>query len=86
MLRITVLTNKRKGACVMRKWMKKLQKFALAACVMATAPLAAHAEPAFFTAPTSVDISEVGAYAGIIVAALVGMIVVRKAIKLTNRS
>ena len=70
----------------MRNFYKKCQKLALAGAVMATAPLAAHAEPAFFTAPTSVDISEVGTYAGIIVAALVGMIVVRKAIKLTNRS
>lgn len=38
------------------------------------------------TLPTTVDLSGVFAYAGAIIAALVGMIVVRKAIKLTNRS
>jgi hypothetical protein len=38
------------------------------------------------TLPTSVDLSAVLTYGGVIVGALVGMIVLRKAIKLTNRS
>lgn len=67
----------------MKRFLKRIW---LAMMVSVVMPLAAHAEPAFFTAPTTVDISEVGTYAGAIVAALVGLIVVRKAIKLTNRS
>lgn len=49
-------------------------------------PLAAHAEPSGLTLPTSVDLSDLFPYAAAIVAALVGLIVIRKAIKLTNRS
>lgn len=36
--------------------------------------------------PTSIDLSQLFTYAGAIITALVGLIVVRKAIKLTNRS
>lgn len=35
--------------------------------------------------PESVDLSSFYAYAGVIIAALVGMIVYRKAVKITNR-
>lgn len=70
----------------MKKYCQRIKYGVAAASVGLLAPIAAHAEPAFFTAPTSVDLSEVGTYAGVIVAALVGLIVVRKAIKLTNRS
>lgn len=38
------------------------------------------------TLPATVDLSALFTYAGVIISALVGMIVVRKAIKLTNRS
>jgi hypothetical protein len=36
--------------------------------------------------PTTVDLSAVSTYGAVIVASLVGLIVIRKAIKLTNRS
>jgi len=49
-------------------------------------PIAAHAEPTGLTLPTSVDLSDLFPYAAAIVTALVGLIVIRKAIKLTNRS
>lgn len=60
---------------------------AMVLAVMAVAvPLAVHAEPAGLTLPTSVDLSDLFPYAAAIVTALVGLIVIRKAIKLTNRS
>lgn len=38
------------------------------------------------TLPTSVDLSALWAFASVVISALVGMIVVRKAIKIVNRS
>lgn len=66
--------------------MNKFYRFLLALGVVVTAPMAAFAEPAGLTLPSSVDLSDLFPYAAAIVAALVGLIVVRKAIKLTNRS
>lgn len=48
-------------------------------------PVAAKAEPSL-TLPSSVDLSALFPYASAIVAALVTLIVIRKAIKLSNRS
>lgn len=66
--------------------MNSLKKFFLALSIVAMAPVAAFAEPAGLTLPSSVDLSDLFPYAAGIVAALVGLIVIRKAIKLTNRS
>lgn len=49
-------------------------------------PVAAKAEPSGLTLPSSVDLSALFPYASAIVAALVTLIVIRKAIKLSNRS
>ncbi len=49
------------------------------------ASVPAFAEPVY-DLPTTVNLSEVLTYGGVIVSALVGMMVLRKAIKLTNRS
>ena len=47
---------------------------------------AAFATAPELTLPSSVDLSDLFPYAAAIVSALVGMIVIRKAIKLANRS
>lgn len=46
------------------------------------------AVPAFAegTLPTTVSLTEVLTYGGVVITALIGMMVLRKAIKLTNRS
>lgn len=54
---------------------------ALAAC-----PAMAESGAGTIVLPTTVDLSPILTYGGVIVASLVGMIVLRKAIKLTNRS
>ena len=67
-----------------------MQKYARIAMLALVACLAfggvALAEPPALTLPSSVDLSDLFPYAAAIVAALVGLIVIRKAIKLTNRS
>lgn len=55
--------------------------YGIGAVLMATSAFAEG-----FTPPATVDLSQVLTYGSTIVAALVGMIVLRKAIKLTNRS
>lgn len=45
----------------------------------------AFAEPAGLTLPSSVDLSDLFPYAAAIITALVGLIVIRKAVKTTNR-
>jgi len=65
---------------------KKISAFLTALAVVAMSPIMAHAEPPALTLPSSVDLSDLFPYAAAIVTALVGLIVIRKAIKLTNRS
>lgn len=65
--------------------MKAIEKFLLAVAVVCT-PMAAFATTPELELPTSVDLSALFPYAMGIVTALVGLIVIRKAIKLTNRS
>ncbi len=71
---------------VFRRFTKAFQGFLVALAVVAMSPFMAHAEPPALTLPSSVDLSDLFPYAAAIVAALVGLIVIRKAIKLTNRS
>jgi len=65
---------------------KRINAFLAALAVVAFSPILAHAEPPALTLPSSVDLSDLFPYAAAIVTALVGLIVIRKAIKLTNRS
>ncbi len=65
-----------------RKWYQSIMVMLLTAFVM---PMAAMAESSL-TLPSSVDISDLFPYASAIIAALVTLIVIRKAIKLSNRS
>jgi len=65
---------------------KKISAFLTALAVVVMSPIMAHAEPPALTLPSSVDLSDLFPYAAAIVTALVGLIVIRKAIKLTNRS
>lgn len=65
-----------------RKWYQSIMVALLMAFVM---PMAAMAESGL-TLPSTVDISDLFPYASAIIAALVTLIVIRKAIKLSNRS
>lgn len=56
-----------------------------AAVISVMAPAIARAEPSL-TLPSTVDLSALFPYASAIIAALVTLIVIRKAIKLSNRS
>lgn len=66
--------------------MQKLKKIYMVLMIAVLTPFMLYAEPAGLTLPTTVDLSDLFPYAAAIVAALVGLIVIRKAIKLTNRS
>lgn len=66
-----------------RKWYQSIMVMLLTAFVM---PMAAMAESSGLTLPSTVDISDLFPYASAIIAALVTLIVIRKAIKLSNRS
>ena len=65
---------------------KRISAFLTALGVVVMSPIMAHAQPVTLDLPTSVDLSGLFPYAAAIVTALVGLIVIRKAIKLTNRS
>lgn len=65
---------------------KRMYQSLVVAIMALMLPVVAMAEPSGLTLPTTVDLSGLFPYAAAIVAALVGLIVIRKAIKLTNRT
>lgn len=72
----------------MKKFFSKVKGFyqaGILALIGMFMPVAAMAEPSL-TLPSTVDLSALFPYASAIVAALVTLIVIRKAIKLSNRS
>ena len=64
-----------------KRWYQSI----MVAMLLALMPVAAMAESSL-TLPSTVDISDLFPYASAIIAALVTLIVIRKAIKLSNRS
>lgn len=65
-----------------KRWYQSI----MVAMLLALMPVAAMATPSGLTLPSTVDISDLFPYASAIIAALVTLIVIRKAIKLSNRS
>lgn len=65
-----------------KRWYQSI----MVAMLLALMPVAAMAAPSGLTLPSTVDISDLFPYASAIIAALVTLIVIRKAIKLSNRS
>lgn len=79
------MIKKEKGGKGMKR-IKKFNAFVVALLMAILMPALVFAEPAGLTLPSTVDLSDLYPYAAAIVTALVGLIVIRKAIKLTNRS